>query len=216
MVLNIGSWNVRGLGSPVKRAAVYDGLDTLKVEIACLQETHLTKDTKNNLWNKRYQHQFHSTYTSYSRGVSTLIGSGVAFICRQCRIDEEGRYVFLHCVIENLECVLANLYIPPPFKLDIMYNLMEFIIDKAELPVIVVGDFNMVLDNKIDRFPGGKQSQRKQENRLKQFLQEAGLLDMWRTRNPRAQQFSCCSSSCASLSRIDLVLGNGLASQVIK
>lgn len=50
---------------------------------------------------------------------------------------------------------------------------------------------------------------------MRQFLQEVGLSDIWRTRNPRASQFSCYSSSCASLSRIDLVLGNGSASQVI-
>lgn len=41
------------------------------------------------------------------------------------------------------------------------------------------------------------------------------MSDIWRARNPRALQFSCYSSSCATLSRIDLVLGNELASQVI-
>lgn len=164
MVLNIGSWNVWGLGSPAKRAVVFAVLDTFKVGIACLQETHLTKDTKINVRKRRYQHQFHSMHTSYSRGVSVLIGSGVAFSCRQYK--SEGRYVFLHCVTENLEYVLANIYIPPPFKLDVLYSLLEFIIDKPELPVIVVGDFNVVIHKKVDRHPPGKQSQGIQETRM--------------------------------------------------
>lgn len=42
MVLNIGSWNVRGMGTPAKRAAV-DILEMYDVGLICLQETHLTK-----------------------------------------------------------------------------------------------------------------------------------------------------------------------------
>lgn len=54
MALNIGSWNVRGLGTSVKRAAVFDMLDIFKVGIACLQETHLTNDTKGQIKNKHF------------------------------------------------------------------------------------------------------------------------------------------------------------------
>lgn len=35
---------------------------------------------------------------------------------------------------------------PPPFKLDVMYSLMEFIMNKTELPIMVVGDFNVVIN----------------------------------------------------------------------
>lgn len=39
---------------------------------------------------------------------------------------------------------------------------------------------------------------------------------MRRVRNPNKQQYSCFSSSYSTLSRIDLALGNGEASQIIK
>lgn len=216
MVLNIGSWNVRGLGTPAKRAAVFDMLDIFKIRIACLQETHLNQDTKSQIRNKRFQCQFHSVHTTYSRGVSVLIERGVAFTCRQCKIDVEGRYIFLYCVIENQEYVLANIYIPPPFKLDVLYCLLEFIMDKTSIPIIVVGDFNVVINKKIDRLPPGNQGQGLQGNRMSHFLCEAGLLDLWRIRNPVTLQFSCYSGSYSTLSRIDLVLANELGSQIIK
>lgn len=100
--------------------------------------------------------------------------------------------------------------------MEILYDLLKFIMDKPGLPVIVVGDLNVVMDKKIDRFPPGKQCQGAQENRMCQYLQEAGLSDIWRLRNPGTLQYSCYSSSYSTLSRIDIVLGNDLAGQVIQ
>lgn len=39
---------------------------------------------------------------------------------------------FLYCSIENKMYVFANVYIPPPFKLEIFYRLMEFMVDKVD------------------------------------------------------------------------------------
>lgn len=55
-----------------------------------------------------------------------MVKRGVAFSCRQISIEEMGRYIFLYYSIENRMYVLANVYIPPPFKLEVMYSLMEF------------------------------------------------------------------------------------------
>lgn len=51
--------------------------------------------------------------------------------------------------------MIANVYISPPFKLEILYGLLEFVEDKVDIPVIVVGDFNAVLNNSLDRFHQG-------------------------------------------------------------
>ncbi len=44
--LNLLSWNVRGLNSPVKRGKVYAHLKKLGAEIVFLQETHIKTTTK--------------------------------------------------------------------------------------------------------------------------------------------------------------------------
>lgn len=93
---------------------------------------------------------------------------------------------------------------------------MEFLADKEGITVIVVGDFNDVLDKTIDRFPPGPQSDRVVEGRLPQFLMEVGLRDIWRTWNPKVQQYSCLSSSYATLSRLDMALGNEAALSLVK
>lgn len=84
------------------------------------------------------------------------------------------------------------------------------------MPIIVMGDFNIVLDRKVGRFPHGTQTGATVGNRLSLFLREAKLMDIWRARNPTVQRHSCFSRTHATLSRIDMVLGNEEALQLIK
>lgn len=132
----------------------------------------------------------------------------MAFSCRDVRVDTLGCYIFLHCFIEGKPFVIANLYIPPPFKLETLYRLLEYVEDKADTPVIVVGDFNVVLNSCLDRFPLGARAERVIEGRFAQLLEEVGWSDLWRTRNPNDWQYSCFSGSHRTLSRIDLAIGN--------
>lgn len=214
--LKIGSWNVRGLGTPLKRLAVFSMMESCGADLVCLQETHLTKETIHHLQMKKFQTQFHAVHSSYSRGVSVLVKSGVKFSCSQVRIDELGRYIFLLCSIENARYVVANIYIPPPFNLDVLLKLYEFLLDKKEVPIVAMGDFNEVLDKGLDRFPLRKSSEDSVRSRLSFFLEEVGLMDLWRARNPGVLQYTCCSASYSVLSRIDLALGNDRALQMVE
>ena len=197
------------------RAAVFATLEKHGIGLMCLQETHLMKNTSYLLQSKKYPTQYHSVHSTYSRGVSILVRAGVGFSCRQVSIDEYGRFIFLHCIIDNKMYIIANIYVPPPFRIDIMLRLNEFIMGKEEIPVLVVGDFNEVLDRRVDRFPTPLVPDLMKNSRLGQFLEEVGLLDLWRVRNPGIQQYSCYSSTHNTLSRIDMALGNYLALQMV-
>lgn len=84
------------------------------------------------------------------------------------------------------------------------------------ITVVVTGDFNMVMDQKLDRFPQGALQGRNTDVRLSQFLGEMGLKDIWRIRNPRSRQYSCYSRTHSTLSRIDFILGNEKAMSTVK
>lgn len=64
------SWNVRGLHSPLKRTMIRMCLKKYIPGILCYQETHLTADTVSFLGYSWVGKAYHSTHTSYSRGVS--------------------------------------------------------------------------------------------------------------------------------------------------
>ena len=88
--LKIGSWNVRGMGTPAKRAVVFDILDAHKVGLICLQETHYTNDIKKQIQYRKFQYQYHSVHTSYSRGVAILVKRGVVFTCKRAVLMTRG------------------------------------------------------------------------------------------------------------------------------
>lgn len=77
------------------------------------------------------------------------------------------------------------IFLPP--IISILCGLIEFVLDNPGVPVIVMGDFNTVMDRKLDRFPLGMQTGNIVDDRLSQFLREAGLQDIWRIRNPETQ-----------------------------
>lgn len=155
--VSICSWNIRGLGDPRKRAAALSMVRSYGVSILCLQETHLTTASIPRLGWGEFALQYHSVYSSFSRGVSILINAGITFNCIHSKIDDRGRYIFLHCKVENTVVLLANVYIPPPFDTDVLLDLVEFVLVRPGLPVMVIGDFNMVLDPILDRLPQGNQ-----------------------------------------------------------
>lgn len=66
------------------------------------------------------------------------------------------------------------MFISPPFKTEILLGLIEFVEDKADTPIIVVGDFNEVLNNSLDRFPPATRTEKVSEGRLGQLLEEIG------------------------------------------
>ena len=109
MAWRIRSWNIRGMGDPIKRALVLASMEGKGPGILCLQETHLTKDSMTHLGTRKFSYRYHSVHSSYSRGVSILISKGLPFSCEQSWIDEQGRYIFLACKIDNEPYILVNI-----------------------------------------------------------------------------------------------------------
>lgn len=89
----ISSWNIRGMSEPIKKATVFSELESCATELICLQETHLTDKTKLLIRNKEFQTQYHSVYSSYSRGVSILVRRGLMLSCRDVSIDRLGCFI---------------------------------------------------------------------------------------------------------------------------
>lgn len=202
------SWNVRGMNSPLKRTMIFTCLKKFYPAIICLQETHLTAETKSCLKYTWIGWAYHSTHTSFSRGVSVVIHRSLDYQEYASKIDSEGRFVFLHCRIGILHCVLACVYVPPPFDARVLRPLLEFLTDKPNLPMLIVGDFNTWLDPGLDKHPPPGIQAPHRVTPLARLLQELGWLDLWRHRNPAIKQFSCFSKTHGSLSRIDLAVGN--------
>lgn len=83
--------------------------------------------------------------------MSVLVHQGTPFSCTNVVIDPEGRYFFLLCSLYRLRCVLAGVYIPPPFSAELLKALATFMARHSDLLLLVVGDFNKYLDPVKDK-----------------------------------------------------------------
>lgn len=214
---NLLSWNVQRLNDGVKRVALFSALQSYPNATVCLQETHFQSNTLLLLRHLGFLTPFHSIHTAYSRGVSILISNIVPFHLIQCQADPQGRYVFLLCKIAGVECIIANMYIPPPLSSECLSCLAQFMAAQSNVPIWVLGDFNNLLDKSKNKFvpngdrpmgPAGSTS-------FARLVLELGLCDVWRTRHPEEKCYSFYSTSHRGLSHIDLCLNNSMALSMV-
>lgn len=89
------SWNIKGMGHPVKRSKVFTHLKRLQSSVVFLQETHLQVKDHHRLQSSWVGQVFHSEFNSKSRGVAILINKNVSFSATKVIADKNGRYVIV-------------------------------------------------------------------------------------------------------------------------
>lgn len=147
------SWNVRGIHDSLKSTMIFTSLRRYLPAICSLQETHLTPDSISCLKLSWVGWSYHSTHTSYLRGVSVLIHNSLDYQGIECVLDAEGRFVILLCCIFALKCILAFLYVPPPYNHQVLKVVLEYQLCQQDNPLYNMEDFNCYLDPALDNNP---------------------------------------------------------------
>lgn len=71
--------------------------------------------------------------------------------------DPAGRYVAVVLDIGYRKLLLVNVYLPPPF-IQLLYDLFVKLASFVHLPLILMGDFNALLDTLDSSNPGRMRS----------------------------------------------------------
>lgn len=198
--LNIVTWNTNGI--KIKLPEVMDSLNSLKADIALIQETHVgpecyqifvTFEQKN--WNV-----FFTVHSSSSKGVAILIKKDIQFeyICHD--EDYNGGYIVLFCYLYGELFTFVNVY---NHKADrtLLGRLKEYLIETAEGVLVIGGDFNTVLHPNLDRKPPTSRCSPFRYI-LKDFTVSLNLKDIWSCLHPIEEGFTRCQNE--SYSRIDM------------
>lgn len=111
--LNCISYNVKGLGNPIKRKKILNQLKKLQCSIAMLQETHLSEKEHLKLKREWVDLVFSSSFEKgRKRGVAILFSKAVYFNHIETVSDKNGRYVLVKGDISGTKVTLLNLYAP--------------------------------------------------------------------------------------------------------
>ena len=199
------SWNVRGMNSPVKRGKVFAHLKSLKADICFLQETHIKKSAAKVLRLRWASQIFQSNLSVKARGVAILIHKKATFQHEQTITDQNGRYLIVRGLLNEIPVTLINVYGPNFDDPGFFLALFRVIPNLSGSKVIIGGDFNCVMDPLTDR----QQPQlykSKSSLTLNSLMQGYNLVDVWRLLNPSKKDFSFFSSVHKTYSRIDYFL----------
>lgn len=203
-LLNLITYNVKGINSPIKRKKILGHLKKMHCSIALLQETHLTEIEHEKLKREGVDQVYSSSYGKCKkRGVAILFCRSVYFHCEKVCQDIEGRYVMVIGTIAGFKITILNAYAPNEDCPYFFKKLAHLVADNREGIFIMGGDFNCVLNNKLDKLPISSKPQTRMSKSLTNMLKELGLTDAWRYFHTNKRDFTFWSQVHGSYSRLD-------------
>ena len=182
--LRIATFNTAGITDNIRRASLFVLFRSLNVHVMCLQETH-SHPSDEARWAKEWtpnQAIFNSDCPGVTRknGVALLANcSSISILLLQKSVD--GRVLSVDIHVSNSIIRLINIYGPtssfPAGYRNSFFESLYFYLHPTR-PSILAGDFNVVDNPAINRFPPS--SKYKQSNSLINLCKNAGLSDTYR------------------------------------
>ena len=217
MSLKLFSLNCRGLNKRLKRKYILNQCN--KYHISCLQETYITNEVAAN-WKNEWNGElyFHSG-TSNSKGQIILLNKNIDMDKEPSVIQCNERLIALDISVDGIRYFIINIYAPNKKQEKVIfYNYLNTFLNSldSDIKTIICGDFNTVLDNKLDIISGLPHDKKEIEN-FNSLLSKFDLYDSWRTLNPQNKDFTWHKSSPLIARRLDYVLCNQyLVTKILK
>ena len=149
MALNLATLNVRGLRDPGKCTRLLGELKNLGVDVAEVQETHFTCRVDSHVLESDFN--VFSVYGSRtSVGVSLLVGRSLDADVDVVFAGDGGQLVVADVVVKSFKFRLVAVHVPNIFveRVSFFRWLAPFLDDRKRL--VLMGDWNVILDPKID------------------------------------------------------------------
>ena len=153
MALRILTCNVNGIINSIKRKQIFNHLQNTNADIILLQETH-SSYTTNKIWENDWDGRaVWNSGTNFQCGVAILIkNKNVSTI--ETHQDTQGRILNVIIKLNNQKYQIVNIYAPttPQQRPSFYFSIKNYL--QPDIPLILGGDFNMVLDSSMNREGG--------------------------------------------------------------
>ena len=203
--------NAQGLCTLAHRQALLTWLNNFGPDI-CLQETHATMEHECHEWfspntacNDKYKYKCTSS-------PGTPCSSGVAILYKPCfqevksYRDKAGHLIIAEFSSDDLNFQVVCLYGPNKKEGTAFFEALYPVID-LDIPVLVAGDFNTVVDPHLDHF-GCNPDLLWAYNwppALANLTEAFQLPDAWHDKHPGVVEFTWCCPNGSQGSRINMI-----------
>ena len=209
MTFKCVSLNCNGLRNREKRIELFESFRKKDYDCVFLQETFWDRGIESTVrdeWRGKCISSFYPQ--NKRRGVSILFKKDCGFDIINYDTDPNGRYVLVELCIDHQQFTIVNIY-APNCDSERKHFFVEIYgkIQNIHSNIILVGDFNNVINNSLDRYPPNHVSDPSRKS-LHDLMMDLKILDIWREHNPNKVVFSRYrhTSSAYTASRIDRYL----------
>ena len=215
----VASINCQGLRSADRRQTAFSFFTRSRFDIIFLQETHWTADMEIELQRDWQGHVSCTHGTNSARGAAILISSRIDYKVKETKRDNEGRVLNLVIEMDEQTINLVNVYAPntDTERRTFFLNLEPFI--SKEYENIIGGDFNSIMDNRLDKLGGDPNSRQAATYFLRTFNERYDLCDIWRERHKDERNYTwtgrMTSNHLFIRTRIDFFLTSRALNQFI-
>ena len=180
MDLRLAILNGRGMRSECRRSHLLLYLQRSGIDICCLQETHFDSNFHESILSRDYL-SFSAYFDGRSRGVAWLISRRLDALVLS---DPAGRLCILDVTIKDKAFRLIGVYGPNiTSELPTFFRRIEPYVVPSKR-VILVGDWNAVLDPNLDRGAITAGTNTLDARYFHDFVQRLDLVGKFRERHP--------------------------------
>ena len=183
MALNLASLNVRGLRDSSMCTRLLAELKNLGEDVAAVQETHFTCGADSRVLESDFN-VFSAYGSRTSAGVSLLVGRSLDADVDVVFAGDGGRLVVADVAVKSFKFRLVAVYASniAAERVSFFRRLAPFLDDTKRL--VLMGDWNAILDPKIDKVGWGANRLGRCESSLVGFVTRHGLVDRFRLDHP--------------------------------
>ena len=148
--ISICSLNCQGLGDSKKRRDVINYLKNKQFSIICLQDTHFNNQLENVIRAEWGYKALFSSFSTNSRGTAIFFKNNFQLEIHNYTTDPRGNFIIVDLSMDDHRLTLANIYAPNNDEPSFFGKLENNIKFYGNSNVIIVGDWNLLLNPAID------------------------------------------------------------------
>ena len=205
--VKICSLNVRGLSDRKKRKDVFAWLKQKHFSIYCLQDIHVGPANETYFQQDWGYDVVLNTVSSESRGVAILFNPDLDYKIIHTSKDKSGNQLILELQLSEYIFTLIVIYGPNKDDPIFYENLKDKLKNNENKPLIICGDWNLVLNHSIDTVGYVRENNIQAKKKVVELIELFELIDPWRCSYPAARKYSWRSAKKPfQLSRLDFFI----------
>ena len=194
MDLFLASLNARGLRDRGRASRVLRDLLNLKADVVALQETHFVCQADERVLADDYV-VFSAYGDRHSRGVSLLVKRSLGASVNVVFAGAAGRLIVADVAVNSRKFRIVVVYAPntPGERVSFFRELGPYLTFSERL--VLVGDWNAILDPKLDKGGRGASGKERCERSLIDMMARNDLIDRYRLDHPGEEMWTWTPSS---------------------